>query len=110
LARVTQPTLSSPSGSTAAGGARKKNGLPGAGQRCPRVEMQHSRLSTTRSAARIASTTAGATSAAGGSSAKALATARPSIVSPASATVAVIGTVIAARSQRCWLWVCWVVW
>src|SRR6266508_1048523 len=81
------PAARCASRSTAAGGARKKNGLRGSGQRLPRSEMQHSRLRTKKSALPAASTTSGATSDSGGPAESASATLRPSIVSPASATV-----------------------
>src|SRR5215218_4377671 len=76
--------------SAATGGARKKNGLRRSGKRSPRSEMQHSRLSTKRSALFAASTTSGATSGACGSSRRRCATPRPSIVSPASARRSVL--------------------
>src|SRR5690606_22713546 len=72
--------------STASGGARQKKGLRGSGQRTPLVEMQHSRLRTKRSLSLTASMTSGWTMAAAERRSIAVPTARPSIVSPASAT------------------------
>jgi hypothetical protein len=68
-----------------AAGRGTGNGLPGAGQRAPRAEMQHSRLTMNRSASAAAATTPAAN---GGRRENAIrsATARPSIVSPANAT------------------------
>jgi hypothetical protein len=87
FASVTQSTPSRTRTSVAAAGARKKNGFAGSGQRSPRSAMQHSRLSTKRSASRTASTTRASTSDSAASRLIALATLRPSIVSPARASL-----------------------
>src|SRR2546422_3841084 len=66
------------------GGARKWKTFPGAGS--PRAEMQHSRLSTQRSAWWTTSTSSAANSDSGGSVSSRRATPRPSMVSPARAS------------------------
>ena len=87
LASVTQLTPNQDSVSAADGGARKKNGLPGAGHGSPRSETQHSRFSTHRSASATTSRSPGENTECDPSASRRAATARPSIVSPASATV-----------------------
>src|SRR5207248_2442186 len=96
LARVTAWTPSCASRSAATGGARKKNGLRGSGKRSPRSETQHSRLRTKRSAPEAASATPRSKSGADGSRTSRSRTLRPSIVSPASASVIVAGRSISA--------------
>jgi hypothetical protein len=95
LARVTQSTPRSASASAAAGGARKWKAR--AGQGAPLSEMQHSRFSTQTSAARVSSTTSAANSAGDGREERASATPRPSMASPASASL----TAGAVRSPGC---------
>jgi hypothetical protein len=65
----------------------EEEGLRGSGHGWSLAEIQHSRLSTTRFASRAAATTSSAINEEGGADARAAAAPRPSIVSPASATV-----------------------
>ena len=90
LASVTHATPISARRCAAKAGARKKNGLPGSSIGVPRSDTQHSRFSRNRSADRAISTSTGSSSGACGFSRSRSAMPRPSIVSPASASVSVI--------------------
>ena len=94
LAGLMHVTPSSASRSAAAGGARKKKGLPGSSIGVPRSETQHSRLRMKRSAGRAMPASAGSSRGRSGSLASWAATPGPSVVSPASARVSTM------RSQQ----------
>jgi hypothetical protein len=85
LARLTAPTFIARNASIAAGGRLKKNSLPSISVvDLPRVEMQHSRLQTTRSRELASSRSAATHSVSGRWRSSAVPTSRPSITSPSS--------------------------